>query len=128
MIGIDRIAINQATTRKQWSLRETIKGFARHGVQAIGIWRDKLDECGLREAKSLLEGCGMTVTGLNRAGPFLLSKPGGGSALDDAMRAIDEAAELNAQHLMLFSGGLPGSSKDIEAARNRFEEIAAELL
>ena len=70
MPDIERLAINQATTRQQWSLRQAIEGYARHGIRAIGIWRDKLAECGIGEAARLLGDHDMTVTGLCRGGMF----------------------------------------------------------
>jgi sugar phosphate isomerase/epimerase len=39
------------------------------------------------------------------------------AAIDDNRRAIDEAAALNADCLVLVVGGLPGGSRDIAAAR-----------
>lgn len=128
MIEPARIAINQITTKTQWTLGEAIEGYARHGVHQIAIWRDKLADCGPGEAKKILNDNGMTVTGLNRAGPFLLGDGDNHAALDDARRAIDEAAELDAHCLMLFPGGLPPSSRDIAGAREKASEMIVELL
>jgi len=101
---LSRFALNQATVRA-WSLRQAIEGCARHGVKRIGVWRDKLAECGLGEARRLLRDHGLTVTGLNRAGPFFgvgtELKP---STADDDRRAIAEAAEIGAECLLVFPG------------------------
>ena len=64
MADLARLSINQATTREQWSLAEAIAGYAAQGVRAIGIWRDKLEECGVEEACRLVADHGMRVTGL----------------------------------------------------------------
>ena len=54
MCGYSRLAINQFTTLHQWSLPQAIEGYARHGVHAIGIVRDKLQEIGAPETRRLL--------------------------------------------------------------------------
>ncbi len=129
MPGIDRLAINQATTREQWSLRQAIEGYARHGVCGIGIWRDKLAECGVGEAARMLADHGMTVTGLCRGGMFPAADASGiRAALDDNRRAIDDAAAIGARCLVLVVGGLPGSSKDIAGARAMVREGIAAIL
>src|SRR3990170_862514 len=67
---LSRLSINQATTRRQWTLRQAIERYSHHGVHGIAIWRDKLSECGLKEARRLLDEHGMRGSGLNRARPF----------------------------------------------------------
>ncbi len=129
MLDPGRVAINQATTRTQWGFRQSVEGYARLGVHGVAIWRDKLAEIGLGDAKRVLGDHGMWVTGLNRAGPF--SGTDGRTriqALDDARSAIEEAAELAAACLLLLPGGLPSGSKDISHARGLFGETVAELL
>ncbi|WP_422368616.1 sugar phosphate isomerase/epimerase family protein [Pelagibius sp.] len=129
MLDSARIAINQATTRAQWDFRQSVEGYARHGVRGIAVWRDKLGEIGLGEAKRILADHGMQVSGLNRAGPFNASEGRArAAALTDARRAIEEAAELGATCLLLFPGGLPPGSKDIGRTRELLSETIAELL
>ncbi|MBL6929600.1 MAG: sugar phosphate isomerase/epimerase [Rhodospirillales bacterium] len=112
------LSINQATTRKQWTLRQAIEGYARHDVRGIAVWRDKLDECGVDEAARLLSDHGMAVTGLCRGGMFpAADKAGLQAAIDDNLRAVDEAVAIGAQCLVLVCGGLPDESKDIVGAR-----------
>ena len=62
MSDFSKLAINQFTTLHQWSLPQAIEGYARNGVHAIGIVRDKLQEVGAVEARRLLRAHGMTVT------------------------------------------------------------------
>ena len=122
------IAINQATTMTQWGLLEAIEGYARNGVHRIGVWRSKLEECGIPAAKQALSVNGVQVTALNRVGPFdLLSGLAASNGADDAQRAIDETAELGAEYLMLFPGGLPDGSKDLAGARERLAEITLQI-
>lgn len=129
MLDPDRIAINQATTRTKWDFRQSVEGYARHGVHGIAIWRDKLSEIGIGEAKRILADHGMWVSGLNRVGPFDAADAAAlPKSLDDAKRAIEEAVELKAACLLFFPGGLPHNSKDISNARRQMADILAELL
>lgn len=122
MADLARLSLNQATVRTQCSLREAIEVCARHRVPAIAPWRDKLAECGLEEAKRLIDGHGLAVSSLCRAGVFTAD------SLDENRRAIDEAAALGARCLIIVAGGLEAGSKDIAAAHMRIAEGLAELL
>lgn len=113
-----KLSINDATTKVQWTLEEEIRGYAEVGIHGISIWRDKLKACGVHKAAGLLRDHDMTVTGVCRGGMFPAATPQGRqAAIDDNKRAIDDAAELNAQCLVLVVGGLPDGSKDIAGAR-----------
>jgi sugar phosphate isomerase/epimerase len=129
MDDITRLSINQATTMIRWNLREAIQGYARHGVRQIAIWRNKLAECGLAEAKRLLRDEGMRVTGLNRAGPlFGVGAELAATSMDDDRRAIDDAAELGAECLLVFPGSMTPGSKDLVRARSMVLERIGTLL
>ena len=129
MPGIEKLSINQVTTRDQWTLREAVEGYARQGVRGISVWREKLAECGVGDAVALLGDHGMTVTGLCRGGLF-----GGADAstwqatIDDNLRTIEEAAAIGARALILVAGGLQEGSKDLPGARARFADGVAEIL
>ena len=124
-----RLAINQATNRLQWDLRAAIEGYARCGITGIGVWRDRLDECGVAEANKMLGDHGMTVVGLCRAGDFPTADDASRiAARDDNRRAIDQAAAIGARCLVLVAGGLPPGSKDLAGARAQVRDGIAELL
>ncbi|MBB2911793.1 sugar phosphate isomerase/epimerase [Streptosporangium becharense] len=129
---MSRLSLNQWTTRR-WSVAEAVDGCVRHGVEAIGLWRQDVTAQGLAETVKLVADAGLRVSSLCRGG-FLTS--GGRQALDDNRRAIDEAAELGAACLVMVVGGLPGVvpgeplgtiSRDLPAARERVAEALAEL-
>jgi sugar phosphate isomerase/epimerase len=127
--GIEWLSINQATTRAQWSLEQAIAGYAQQGVRGIAIWRDKLAECGVKQAASALKAAGMTVTGLCRGGMFpAADKAGRQAAIDDNKRAVDEAVGIGAQCLVLVVGGLAPGSKDIAGARSQVRDGIAAML
>ena len=129
MSDYSRLSINQWTTLRQWSLPEAIEGYARHGIHAIGIVREKLQEIGVAEASRLLRAHQMTVTGYCIGGLLTDADPARFQAnLDDTRHVIDEAAALAAQCVVFVTGGLPDGSKDLPAARARCLEGLAELL
>jgi len=123
------LSINIATVREQWNLRQAIEGIARAGIPALSVWRDKLAELGLKEARRLIKSHGLRVSGLCRGGLFTGKGRGGlAEALQDNRRAVDEAAELEAACLVLIAGGLVPGSRDIAEARRIVGEGLAELL
>lgn len=117
MADVKRMAINQATTREQHSLAEAIAAYAAQEVRGISVWRDKLEDCGLAEAKAMLADHGMRVTGLCRAGGFPQADAAGRQrAIDDTLAAIEDAAALKADCLIVVAGGLPTGSRDLAGA------------
>jgi sugar phosphate isomerase/epimerase len=119
MADLSRLSINQATTKSQWGLRQAVEGYAAEGVRAIGVWRDALAELGVGEAARLLGDHGMTVSGLCRGGFFTApDREGRLAAVDDNRRAVDEAAAISAQCLVIVAGGLPQGSRDLAGARS----------
>jgi sugar phosphate isomerase/epimerase len=124
-----RLSLNTATVKTRWSLAQAIDGCARHGVRGIAPWRDKLAELGTAEAARRIRAAGLTVTGLCRGGMFPAADAAGRrAALDDNRRAIDDAAELGAQCLVLVAGGVPAGSKDLAGAREQVREGIAAVL
>jgi sugar phosphate isomerase/epimerase len=121
------LSLNTATVREKWNLRQMIEGCARHGIRGISPWRDKLAELGTPEAARLIRQHGLTVSGLCRGGMFpAADEAGRRAAIEDNRRAIDDAATLEADCLVLVVGGLPAGSRDLAGARRMvFDGIAA---
>ena len=123
------LSLNTATVKLRWDLARMIDGCARHGVRGIAPWRDKLGELGVAEAARRIRAAGLTVTGLCRGGMFPAADEAGRRAsVVDNWRAIDDAAALGAQCLVLVVGGLPAGSKDIAGARDQVREGIAAVL
>ena len=123
------LSLNTATVRAQWTLEQCIDGCARHGIGGIAPWRDKLDECGADRAARLIREAGLRVSGLCRGGMFpAATRAGRQAALDDNRRAVDDAATIGAECLILVVGGLPEGSKDIAGARMQVRDGIAALL
>jgi sugar phosphate isomerase/epimerase len=126
---VEGLSINLATVRQQWGFAEAVEGCLRHGIRAIAPWRDQIAAIGLDEAARIVREEGLQVTGLCRGGFFPASDAAGRqAAIDDNRRAVEEAAALRADCLVLVVGGLPAGSRDIAGARAMaLEGIAAVL-
>ena len=129
MADTQRLSINQTTNRLKWSLRDAIAGYAAQEVRGIGVWRDKLEKCGVPEARALLDAHGMTVSSLHRGGKFAAHDgEQRRAAIEDGRRAVDLAAEIGARCLVLIVGGLPKGSNDLAGAREQVRDGIGELL
>ncbi|NBB82145.1 MAG: TIM barrel protein [Alphaproteobacteria bacterium] len=126
---MSRLSINTATTRCQWDLEQAIPAYAAGGVAGVAPWRDQVAAIGLDRTAALIRDHGLTVTGLCRGGMFPAADAAGRqAAIDDNRWAIEEAATLNAQCLVIVSGGLPDGSKDIAGARAMVADGLAAIL
>ncbi|MCP2163822.1 sugar phosphate isomerase/epimerase family protein [Goodfellowiella coeruleoviolacea] len=122
-----RLSLNQATVKRA-SVAEAVDGCARHGIPAIGLWREPVAEAGLERTRKLVADAGLRVSSLCRGGFLTAADPAGrAAALADNRRAIDEAAELGAACLVLVVGGLPDGDRDLVATRGRMAEVITEL-
>ncbi|MFG2765443.1 sugar phosphate isomerase/epimerase family protein [Streptomyces rubiginosohelvolus] len=122
-----RLSINQETI-KQWSLPELAEGCVKAGIGKVGLWRAPVQAYGVERTARLLADAGLTVTSLCRGGFFTALDPTERArALDDNRAAIDEAAALSTDTLVLVSGGLPPGSRDLAGARERVAESLAAL-
>jgi sugar phosphate isomerase/epimerase len=123
------LSLNTATVREQWDLPKAIEGCVRHGIPGIAPWRDGVQAMGLKQAGALIREHGLTVTGLCRGGMFPAADAAGRqAAIDDNLRAIDEAAAIGAQCLVVLGGGLPEGSKDLMGARAQVQDGLAAIL
>lgn len=123
------LSLNLATTRQVWGFKDAVEGCLAQGVTAISPWRDQVAEIGLDEAARIVRANDLRVTGLCRGGMFPAADTAGRqAALDDNLRAIDEAATLGADCLVLVVGGLPEGSRDIAGTRTQVAEGIAAML
>jgi sugar phosphate isomerase/epimerase len=127
--GLKWLSLNWATVREQWDLMQAVEGCARHGIPGIAPWREPVQAMGVGEAARLIRDHGLTVTGLCRAGMFPTANAAGRqAAIDEVRRAIDEAAAVDAQCLIVVAGGMPPGSKDLARARAQAQDGLAALL
>jgi sugar phosphate isomerase/epimerase len=128
MITADRLSLNTATVKEQWTLAQCIDGVARHGLGGISPWRDKLQEMGAGAAARAIRDAGIGVSGLCRGGWYTAEGALTQSVLDDNYRAVDEAATIGADCLVMVVGGLPEGSRDIKSARQIVRDGLAKTL
>ncbi|MET9149256.1 sugar phosphate isomerase/epimerase family protein [Streptomyces sp. NPDC004042] len=126
-LGLDRFSVNQMTVRGL-SLPELTDACARLGVPGVGLWREPVREYGVEAAAKLVRDAGLTVTTLCRGGFLTATDPvERAGALADNHAAIDEAAALGTDTLVLVSGGLPAGDQDLHGARERVADALAVL-
>ena len=133
--GVDHLSINTATVRKQLPLGAIIESCAARGIRAIDPWRDQVAAAGLAATARQLKDAGVVLSGYCRGGFFTAADAvGRTAALEDNRRAIDEAKTLNAPHVVMVVGSLPGALQgkpayiDIGLARSQVRDgIAASL-
>ena len=123
------LSINLATVRQQFGFAAAVDACLAQGITAISPWRDQVEAIGLSEAARIVKANSLQVTGHCRGGMFPANDKGGrDAAIDDSKRAIDEAAALGADCLVMVAGGLPAGSKDIAAARAMVADGLAAIL
>ena len=117
-MAVNGLSINLATVREQYDMKQAVEACLKQDIVAIAPWRDQVHAIGLSEAARIVADNQLQVTGLCRGGMFPAADAAGrAAAIDDNKRAIDEAAALNADCLVLVVGGLPAGSRDIAHAR-----------
>ncbi|NUT90686.1 MAG: sugar phosphate isomerase/epimerase [Saccharothrix sp.] len=112
--AVVRLSLNQATIKRA-TVAEAVDVCVRHGIGSIGLWREPVAEHGLDKTARLVEEAGLRVSSLCRGGFF--TGVDQREALADNRKAIDEAAALRADCLVLVPGGVPG--RDLIGARQR---------
>ncbi|PTM57959.1 sugar phosphate isomerase/epimerase family protein [Desmospora activa] len=121
-----RISLNQITT-ENWSLPDAAEGCVRAEIPWISIWRHKLQEIGLNQSKKIIRDTGLRVSSLCRGGMFPAATDSERqSRLDDNRRAIEEAAELGTDVLVLVCGAAP--DRDLDSARQWVAEGIEKLV
>lgn len=130
-----RLSLNQATI-KHADLATALRVTVEAGVEAIGLWREPVNEVGLAAAATLLSDSGLRLTTHCRGGFFTLPEgPARRAAIDDNRLAIVEAATLAAAAaegstavLVLVAGGIPEGSRDLIGARERVRDAIGGLV
>ena len=134
MTAHPRLSLNQATI-KYADLDETLRVTAGGGYEAIGLWREPVQEVGLDESARRLADSGLRLSTYCRGGFFTVPEgQARRAALDDNRRGIEETATLAAAGapgskavFVLVAGGLPDGSTDLTGARARVADALAEL-
>lgn len=104
MADLERLSLNQATIQS-WNAKEAIEGCVRHHIPSISLWRNKVQEVGLKICAQLVRDSGLHVSSLCRGGMFPApTAEERQRSIEDNLRAVDECAELQADVLVLVVG------------------------
>jgi len=126
--GASKLSLNQATVR-HLTAAAAVDLCARHEIPGIGLWRDRVAALGLTRTAALTRAAGVHVSSLCRGGFFTHADAAGrAAALADNRAAIAEAAALDADALILVSGGLVPGSRDLALARRMIADAIADLV
>jgi sugar phosphate isomerase/epimerase len=123
---LSRLSLNQITLNKL-SLIECVDACVRHNVGWIAPWRNRVAEAGLSLSARMIRDSGLRVSGLCRGGYFPAATAAHRAIqINDNLRAIDEAATLGTDTLVLVCG--PAPDRDIDAAREMVEDGIAAIV
>jgi sugar phosphate isomerase/epimerase len=125
-IAIDRLSFNQVTADR-YGMREVVEACVRHDIRHIALWRHKVAELGVHETATLVRDAGLSVSSLCRGGFFAAATEADRRArYADNQRALEEAAELGTNVLVLVCG--PAPDRDLDTARRMVVEGIEALL
>ncbi len=127
-----QLSMNETTTFR-WSYEEDVAQYAAAGIPAMGVWRQKLSDCGQARGIELLRHSGLKVSHLLWAGGFTGSD--GRSyreSVEDAAEALRTAAALDTGCLVVYTGARAGHTFNharhlISGALDELTPLAAEL-
>src|SRR5829696_1245467 len=116
---LSQLCIHTITT-KPWSIEEAARNFSAEGVKGITVWRDALANRNIKQAGQLLRDQGLDIVSLCRGGFFPnKEKEKRQTAIDDNLKAIEEASELGAPLIVLVCGAILSSHLTIQGNRYR---------
>lgn len=121
-----RLCVHTITT-KPLSLEECLVQFPQNGVSGITIWRQALEGRDLGSVARQTQDAGLEVVSLCRGGFFPASTAAGRqTAIDDNLKAIEQAHAIGAPLIVLVCGAVPGQSL-VESRKQIADGIAAVL-
>jgi sugar phosphate isomerase/epimerase len=119
------LSVNETTTFR-WSFEEDVVNYAAAGIPAMGVWRQKLSDFGEEKGIELLAETGMKASHLLWAGGFTGNDGRSFRAsLEDARDALETAAGLKAETLVVYSGSRAGHT--VNHARRLIRDALKEL-
>ena len=87
-------------------------GYSNFGLESIGLWRQKIDDYGVGDAVDLIHESSLSVSSLHFAGGYTGDDCTLKDSIEDTLDAIDLAARLNANCLLIHPGSLNGHLKN----------------
>jgi sugar phosphate isomerase/epimerase len=121
-----KLCVHTITT-KPWPVEEAIEQYSQIGVKGITVWRQALEARDPARVGRQARQAGLSIVSFCRGGFFpgtdLATRQ---AAIDDNLRAIDEAAKLGAPLVVLVCGAVPGQS--LELSRQQINDGIAAVL
>jgi len=126
MNDLGKLCLHSITT-KPWSIEEAAGKYAVAGIQWISVWREALEGREPNSVNRMLQDEGLEVASLVRGGFFASAdRVKRGEAIEENLRALEEAAALKAPLLVLVCGADP--SQSLEDSRDQIRDGIAALL
>ncbi|WP_375586386.1 sugar phosphate isomerase/epimerase family protein [Cyclobacterium xiamenense] len=123
---LSKLCIHTITT-KPWSLEEAAENYERAGVKGISVWRQYLGGRDIAAAGDRIRSHGLEIVSLVRGGFFpAVSARNRELAIQDNLKAVEEAAALGAPMIVLVCGADPGQS--LETSRKQIREGIEKVL
>ena len=120
LTDLSQLCIHTITT-KPWSIEEAARNYSAEGVKGITVWRDALANRNIKQTGQLLKDHGLNIVSLCRGGFFPnKEKEKRKLAIEDNLKAIEEASELGTQLIVLVCGADPAQS--LEDSRKQIQE------
>lgn len=121
-----KLCVHTLTT-KPWDLRQCVENYSAAGINGITIWRNVLENQNLNEAKQLLDDHNMEVVSIARGGFFpSVETKNRQAAVDDNLRAIEQAAAVGAPLIVLVCGA--DGRQSLEKSRGQIQEGILRIL
>ena len=126
LTDLSRLCVHTITT-KPWAIEQAAERYAAAGVKGITVWRQALEGRDIAATGEMLRGHDLKVVSLCRGGFFPYHDGSGRKqAIDDNLKAIDEAEALGAPLIVLVCGAQPGLLLD--EARRQIQAGIEEVL
>jgi sugar phosphate isomerase/epimerase len=117
---LSKLCLHTITT-KPWNIEEAARHYAAAGVKGITVWRDALEGRNIRKTGQMLRDHSLAIVSLCRGGFFAhKDRVKRMAAMEDNRSAVDEAAKLGTNMIVLVCGADPAQS--LEDSRAQIEE------
>jgi sugar phosphate isomerase/epimerase len=126
LTDLSRLCIHTITT-KPWNIEEAAANYSSKGIKGITVWRDAIAGRNVRNTGEMLRQRGLNIVSLCRGGFFPSKDPiRRKAAIDDNLKAIDEASDLGTSLIVLVCGADPMQS--LEDSRKQIHEGISSIL
>jgi sugar phosphate isomerase/epimerase len=113
-------------TNKPWSLDECLSAYSKAGIGGISVWRNVLEGQNLTDASRRIKDSGLIPVSLVRGGFFTGNTDSEKQkAIDDNIKAVEEAAAIGSDLVVLVCGATPGFTvkENIAMIREGIEKV-----